>query len=388
MNLFFFIKKMSCEYNVNTSNCKFIHKYLINNIRYCTRHYNIINNLKKNSNNDSTSSNIIECSNLYIDDTNNNRNNNSIKKNNSNDNEMFSKNNLLEINTNTYELKTIINEFINNKFNENKLNENKLIILDSNIAFKLKYTKENKCKLYYEYNILKNNLKNHINIIKLNNIKENYYYKLNNNYSVILYEPMINYITLNDFMKNNLNKIEDINQKNNIIIKIISQLILAIRYIHKNKYLYLNLNPDNIYINNEYNIKLTDFSICIKYINNNSEFYNNTIINKIINIIEERNKNIKFNSININKGYYGTRCDDIESIFYILIFLYNNNDIHSIYNKNKNIKTIIINKQNILKNNNLNNNLIENFKCKLLEELDYYELNKCPKYINFINVLK
>ena len=127
----------------------------------------------------------------------------------------------------------------------------------------------------------------------------------------------------------------------NEILDISIQLINVIKYIHSNKYLYIDLKPQNIMFidNNTNNIKLIDFNLCNKYINVYSEFYPNI---KLSN----RNGNDLFSSRNINKGFRGQRTDDIESILYIILYLLDDNLFTDLYNE-KNIQNIILLKESI-----------------------------------------
>ena len=130
----------------------------------------------------------------------------------------------------------------------------------------------------------------------------------------------------------------------NEILDISIQLINIIKYIHSNKYLYIDLKPQNIMFidNNTNNIKLIDFNLCDKYINVYSEFYPNV---KLSN----RKGNDLFSSRNINKGFRGQRSDDIESILYIILYLLDDELFKELYNQ-KNIQNIILVKDSIFLN--------------------------------------
>ena len=96
-------------------------------------------------------------------------------------------------------------------------------------------------------------------------------FKLNNEYVIKYYESFLEnsclYIImeyggdsdLKRFIKNYKDKNQLIEEK--IIKDIINQICLGIKEIHKNKIIHRDLTPDNIFINNNYKIKIGDFSV-------------------------------------------------------------------------------------------------------------------------------
>ena len=91
---------------------------------------------------------------------------------------------------------------------------------------------------------------------------------------------------------------------------------------HKTGYVYNDLKPENICLGNYYNdeelhiLKLIDFGLCSKYMENGEHIDNNKV--KVMC------GNLAFNSPYSFKFVPRTRRDDIFSILYILIYLYTN----------------------------------------------------------------
>ena len=157
------------------------------------------------------------------------------------------------------------------------------------------------------------------------------------------------------------------------------QLIESIEYIHSNKYLYIDLKPDNIMFDNKNNLKLVDFNACSKYLNCQSEFYENILLKNPIG-------NFIYSSININKSYSGIRIDDIESVLWIMLYLLDKDIITDINNQKSLNKLIDIKEKYIL------NYLLgrDKFIFNFIEELKTYDSinNKKPNYRKFITILQ
>lgn len=230
----------------------------------------------------------------------------------------------------------------------------------SNNKYIIKYLDITSSKniLHYEYLLLKKIFKDNKNIIKL------YDYTVNKNNNVMLkieylpfsYEELKNQILTESQIKN-----------------IGYQLIQVIEYIHSKKYLYINLNPLNLRFkleNDKYIVKLYNFDSCIKYINNDSQFYSNS---KLSN----RYGNDHYSSRNINLSKRGIRYDDIESILYILLDLLNNQDFLKI-KKIKQINKIIQYKNNLF--TNYTNNLLINDFINIIKKDTNSQINKKVNY--------
>lgn len=335
---------MECEYiKINNQNCKYkaihtFYDYDLNlNKHYCTRHFNKFNtstntgNSKVNKEEDILEK--IDTTNLIVNTGNSNNNISIILYKNITKNTFIKYQDLLKDNANTS--------------------------ISTSIG--------NKNMLHYEYMLLTQIFTNHINIIKYKD------YKIQKHKNIVL---QLEYIPVSyEELKNQ--KLTYHHIKN-----IGLQLINVMKYIHSKKYLYINLNPSNLRFAIEktdtdihITVKIINFNSCIKYINNNSQFYNN---DKIL----EKQGDIHYSSRNINLGYRGVRLDDIESILYILLDL--NNNINFIKIKTlKQIGRIINIKNNIFKNkilisdtNQDNVDYLNNFINLLNEVIIYNDLNK------------
>lgn len=323
---------MFCEYLVKDDNCKFKSKYEHNLKHYCTRHYNLINKSSKEK----------------VDKIHNNTE--------------IIKNILDKININ-YEKIIYLDKDTYNEVYE---------IVTKNNNFIVKYQNLNNKKniLYYEYLLLQNFINNSKLVVSLYKNNNKPYFTKQNDYAILFQEKL--YESLYDKFKYCTFINED-------IIFIISQLINIIEYIHSKKFLYINLKPDNIMFitKNSNNIKLIDFNLCEKYIDCYSNFYPNTKSNNI------KGNNI-FSSRNINLGYRGQRIDDIESIFYILLYLLKDELFLELFNK-KNINDIITLKNKIFNKKYefeyINQLILEINKCNNIE-------HKKPNYLNILNIFK
>jgi serine/threonine protein kinase len=150
---------------------------------------------------------------------------------------------------------------------------------------------------------------------------------------------------LGNSLKNEL--VKNITKNNlEIIINIGKKIITKLMILHENKIIHRDLKPDNILLNSNNlfeDIFLIDFSFCKKYINTNGEHIFKNKINKIIG-------SVNYISLNVHDLIEPSRRDDLESIIYILIYLYcgnlnweNSMSITAIYEMKKNI----INDENI-----------------------------------------
>lgn len=286
---------MFCEYLVKDITCKFKHKFNYLSKNYCTRHYNIIQKSLNEKNINKDDELILELKNILTK-------------------YKILYDSIEYLDKDTFNIIYLIS-FQNNKY----------ILKYQNLL-------NNKNLLYYEYILLSQVFNNNNNIVKLDSINKKNYIYIKDSYSILLQEYLI---------ENLQRKKERYNFTLNEILDISIQLINVIKYIHSNKYLYIDLKPQNIMFidNNTNNIKLIDFNLCNKYINVYSEFYPNI---KLSN----RNGNDLFSSRNINKGFSGQRTDDIESILYIILYLLDDNLFTDLYNE-KNIQNIILLKESI-----------------------------------------
>jgi serine/threonine protein kinase len=342
---------MNCEFTkINGDLCKHKHTKELNGMKYCTGHYNI--NIKEEKTKEETKEETKEKK---------------IKKQ-----TKISKNNLHKIIDILDELNIKYSsiEFINKGtfLYVYKIN------IDNNLyAIKVQFL-DNKVKnvLYYEYLLLMDHLNASDNIVKLIDISviKKIYYNKPNKFAILITELLDE--TLSEKKNKHIFSIEEVKS---IGIK----LIEVIEYIHSNKFLYIDLKPDNIMFDSKNNLKLVDFNACSKYLNYQSEFYENKLIKNPIG-------NFIYSSVNLNKSYSGIRIDDIESILWIMLYLLDKDIITDIINQKSVTKLIDIKEKYIL------NYLLgrDKFIFNFIEELKTYDTinNKKPNYRKFINILQ
>lgn len=244
-----------------------------------------------------------------------------------------------------------------------------------------------KHKLSNELVVIKIEKKNEISLllyeIKIYNyLKNSYKYisKLRNYYSYL-----DNYIMIIDYNGNTLKEIKkeiydyDYNNKKNIIKNIILELINAIEELHNLEYIYRDIKPQNFCYRDR--LKVIDFGLCKKYINNDKHIENNKIKN-IIGTINYVSKNILL----LNSP---SRRDDLESILYIFFYMYIPNNYWNYYNKLSNIikkETNTIKKILIkLKNDKNYNNILLNIESIInylnnIRLLKFYERPNYEEY--------
>lgn len=163
---------------------------------------------------------------------------------------------------------------------------------------------------------------NNINTLKYEANVYNYLKKINNFVKLRWFgtDEKYNFLVI-DLLGNSL-KSELVRNatKNNLEIvlnfgkKIISKLMI----LHENKIIHRDIKPDNILLNSDNSFEdifLVDFSFCKKYIHSNGEHILKNKINKFIG-------SVNYISLNVHDLIEPSRRDDLESVIYILIYLY------------------------------------------------------------------
>lgn len=211
----------------------------------------------------------------------------------------------------------------------------KHILSNSDVVIKIEKKSEHSL-LLHEIKIY-NYLKNYNYISKI----RNFYNDNINNILIIDY----NGDTLYDlkFGFNNFEMREKINLINNICINIVN----ALEELHNFTLLYRDIKPQNLcYYNN--NIKLIDLGFC-KYYEINNKHIENIKLNKIVGTPNYISKNV----LELNSP---SRRDDLESIFFIYLFLFIPTNIWIKYSTINDY-----NKKDILFINELLNNINNDF---------------------------
>lgn len=209
----------------------------------------------------------------------------------------------------------------------------KNIITDEIVFIKIQ-SKKNNSELndFSSENLLKNEA------IILNYIKKKegfpllkYYSSDNENYYLILSLLNKNLFQLKLLITNN-NDYGHFSLQTVLHIGI--QIIERIQYFHSIKLLHRDLKPHNIMIgfdNNSKILYLIDFGFAKRY-----TYFDENNIEKHIEL--RKNKNLigtkNYASLNVLNGLEPSRRDDLESIFYTLLFLYLDNSTWNIMNNN------------------------------------------------------
>jgi serine/threonine protein kinase len=163
-------------------------------------------------------------------------------------------------------------------------------------------------------------------------------------------------------------------------ITIIKSLIIIIKTIHENNILHRDLKPTNICLDSNNKLYIIDFGIAkiYKHANvHNSE----TKINGIIG-------SINFSSLNVINLIEPSRRDDIESLFYNLLYLLLNNENYKCYDclnnyEKKNINTITYLMQHTLNIQKINYEFLN----KLFNYIRRLKYNQEPKYDYVVQLL-
>jgi serine/threonine protein kinase len=194
----------------------------------------------------------------------------------------------------------------------------------------------------------------------------NYMYMVLNLYSM----------TLVDYKLRNYNN-ENYFERCIIIIK---DLIMIIKNIHESNIIHRDLKPTNICLDSNNKLYIIDFGIAKIY--RHANIHNSEI--KIKGLIGS----INFSSLNVINLIEPSRRDDIESIFYMLLYLLLTNENYKYYDSlnnydKKNITCITYLMQDTLNIQNIDYDLLN----KLFNYIRRLKYNQEPKYEYIVQLL-
>jgi serine/threonine protein kinase len=127
-------------------------------------------------------------------------------------------------------------------------------------------------------------------------------------------------------------------------------ILSIIDNIHKHNIIHRDIKPDNIMFNEFGKITIIDFGLCKIYKDTNNKHIPFKKINNIIGTIN-------YVSINVHNLHEPCRSDDVESVIYVLLYIYNPQYME--WFNYQNVIDIKNKKENIIFNNKIPNELID-----------------------------
>jgi serine/threonine protein kinase len=219
-----------------------------------------------------------------------------------------------------------------------------------------------------EVNTLKYEAKVYSHLKNVDDFVKMKWYGTNEKYNFLVID-LLGRSLKNDSVKNMLiNNLE-------LISHLGKKIIYKLMVLHENKIVHRDLKPDNILLNVENTfdeIYLVDFSFCKKYINSANQHIREVKTNKLIG-------SVNYISLNCHHLIEPIRRDDLESVVYILIYLYFGKlewDYHM------NVDQIYETKKNIINKSELP----ECFK-NMLNYARALNFHERPNYFYFIDML-
>jgi serine/threonine protein kinase len=163
-------------------------------------------------------------------------------------------------------------------------------------------------------------------------------------------------------------------------IIIIKSLIIIMKTIHDNNILHRDLKPTNICLDSNNKLYIIDFGI--------AKIYKHANVHNSETKIKGLVGSINFSSLNVINLIEPSRRDDIESLFYNLLYLLLNNENYKCYDglntfKKKDIKAITYLMQNTLNIQNVDYALLN----RLFNYIRRLKYNQEPKYDYIVELL-
>lgn len=197
------------------------------------------------------------------------------------------------------------------------------------VAIKLE---KNASKSYLpnEYKIMKT-LKMPIDGISMLGIPNIYWFGKQDDYTIMVMDLLgINLEALNSQINRLIKKYPDTyteHMKQKIILKVLFEMIIIIENLHRQGYIHKDIKPQNVLIENDYNIKdgllksnppniyIVDFGLTEQLYNNDGEHITQRKTGSFAGTI-------KYMSKNTHDGLQQSRLDDLESYMYLMLHLF------------------------------------------------------------------
>jgi len=163
-------------------------------------------------------------------------------------------------------------------------------------------------------------------------------------------------------------------------IIIIKSLIIIIKTIHENNILHRDLKPTNICLDSNNKLYIIDFGI--------AKIYKHTNVHNSESKIKGLIGSVNFSSLNVINLIEPSRRDDVEALFYNLLYLLLSNEHYKCYDglntlKKKNITSIIYLMKHTLNIQNIDYTLLN----KLFTYIRRLKYNQEPKYDYIVQLL-
>jgi serine/threonine protein kinase len=163
-------------------------------------------------------------------------------------------------------------------------------------------------------------------------------------------------------------------------ITIIKSLIIIIKTIHENNILHRDLKPTNICLDSNNKLYIIDFGI--------AKIYKHANVHNSETKIKGLIGSINFSSLNVINLIEPSRRDDVEALFYNLLYLLLSNENYKCYDglntlEKKNITSITYLMQHTLNIQNIDYELLN----KLFNYIRRLKYNQEPKYDYVVQLL-